>query len=120
MMRFQATGRVPQGIRPSSPLITLLEKIGGQYLGRILGLTVNESLGYSGSRQFTTGSQALNWLKPSDEVFGTFPADSWQIKNFNKVLTLDDLKASCSIFPESLSNAFPSLRSIPRTTRPKP
>lgn len=102
MARFQMTGRVPRGVTPSSPLITLLERIGPRDLGRITGVTVDERLGYAGSRTFQFAAQALRWVKPDAEVFGSFAAESWRMKAFAKVLTAVDLAACCAQFPADL------------------
>ena len=103
MMRYQATGKLPQGIKPVSPLIMLLERIGPRDLVAITGVTVDERLGYSGSRTFHTAAQALRWVKPAPEVFGTFYAESWRIKAFARELCLEDLAACCTGFPEQLA-----------------
>jgi hypothetical protein len=103
LVRYQRTGRLPQGIKPSSPLITLLEQIGGRDQLLIRGLTVDERLGYSGSRRFETATQAMHWLKPAPEVFGAFAAESWRIKSFARELSIEDLAACCAGFPAHLS-----------------
>jgi hypothetical protein len=120
MMRFQATGQLPSGVRPASPLITLLEQIGARDLPRIVGLTVDERLGYSGSRTFHTAAQALHWLKPAPEVFGSFPAESWRIKAYSQQLSLEDLKACCATFPESLLREHARLLREPQRRSPRP
>lgn len=102
MMLFQATGRLPTGVKPASPLITLLEQIGARDLRRIVGLTVDERLGYAGSRTFHTAAQAMTWLKPAPEVFGSFPAESWRMKAYSRQLYLEDLKACCTELPDAL------------------
>jgi len=120
MMRFQATGKLPSGIRPGSPLITLLEQIGARDLPFIVGLTVDKRLGYSGSRTFRTAAQALLWMKPAPEVFGFFPAESWRIKGFTQQLFLEDLKACCVSFPETIQSGHPSLLRQPRKRGSRP
>jgi len=103
------TGRLPQGVRPQSPLIDLLRALTPRDLLAIHGLTVDPRLGYQGSRQFHNAAQALNWLAPSDEVFDSFPAESWRHKGFSKRLTLRDLQANCAQFPEALLAHYPRL-----------
>lgn len=103
-IRFATTGKLPEGMRPSSPLISLLEGLGAANRMRIVGLVVDQRLGYSGSRRFANAEQAYRWIKPSDEVFGSFPAESWRIKRFDKQLTVADL-ASCGSVPEALMTA---------------
>lgn len=100
--RFVTTGQMPRGTRPESPLITLLESLGPRALGEIRGLTVDHRLGYTGSRTFAFGSQALRWAKPGDEVFGHFPAESWRDKRFSRRLTVEDLAECCAKFPHSM------------------
>lgn len=100
--RFVTTGQMPQGTRPASPLITLLESLGPRALGEIRGLTVDHRLGYTGSRTFAFGTQALRWVKPSDEVFGPFPAESWRDKRFQRTLTVEDLAECCAKLPHAL------------------
>lgn len=119
-MRFQATGKLPSGIRPSSPLITLLEQIGAQDLAGIRGLTVDMRLGYAGSRTFQTAGQALLWLKPAAEVFGSFPAESWRIKECTRQLFLEDLQECSENFPERLLQERKSLMRRPQRHSPRP
>lgn len=99
MMRFQATGALPSGIRPESPLITLLESIGLRDLGSFVGVTVDERLGYAGSRTFANAAHALRWAKPDTEVFGSFPADTWRMKVFVTRLELCTLIECCDRAP---------------------
>ena len=107
--RFQTTGQLPRGTRPQSPLITLLKALSPRDLSVVRGVTVNASLGYQGSRMFPFASQALRWVCPDDEVFGAFPAQSWQIAGFQKTLYLEDLAACCAEFPDRLFSAYPRL-----------
>ena len=102
MARFQRTGKLPAGIVPRSPLITLLERIGVRDLSLIVGVTVDHRLGYGGSRTFGSAAQALHWIKPSAEVFGSFPADSYCDKSFAKQLELTDLMACAQSVSESI------------------
>ena len=115
MMRFQRTGRLPEGVKPASPLITLLDRISPRDRVQIVGLRVDQRLGYSGSREFHTAAQALAWLRPAAEVFGTFYAECWRIKDFRSELYLDDLKSCCANFPEQLARRYKALcRQTPR------
>jgi len=113
MIRFQATGKMPRGVEPHSPLITLLESIGVRNLGHIIGLTVDSRLGYSGQRTFSTAAQALHWIKPTNEVFGSFPAEEWRIKNFVKILKVENLIECCTDIPEAIR-----LRNSTQHTKP--
>lgn len=113
-LRFMTTGKLPEGVRPTSPLISLLEGLGPRDLIHIHGVKVDERLGYLGSRTFHTAAQALLWIKPSPEVFGTFYAESWRIKAFAGPLTLDALAACCTQFPEQLlAKPAPARRPAP-------
>lgn len=107
--RFAATGQIPQSHRPKSPLIDLLRAIGPRGCEAIRGLQVSLPLGYAGSRRFASASQALNWLAPSDEVIGSYPAYSWQIRHFSKQLWLQDLEAASTEFPQRLYELYPRL-----------
>ncbi len=108
--RFVTTGRLPRGVRPQSPLIDLLRALAPRDRLSIRGVVVDARLGYQGRRQFHDAQQALNWLAPSDEVFGFFPAESWRIKQFQRALTLDDLVANCSGAPAHLLLKYPLLQ----------
>jgi hypothetical protein len=108
MIRFQRTGRLPQGVVPASPLITLLESIPASDRGYITGVTVDPRLGYNGNRIFSNAAQALLWLRPSPEVFGSFPAESWRDKHFQRQLTLDDLSACCAEIPKHVREGMES------------
>ncbi len=110
MARFRMTGQLPQGVKPKSPLITLLEAINPGDRGRIVGVRVGPELGYNGSRQFHTAAQALRWAKPKDEVFDSFPAASWQMGRFQKKLTIDDLAEQCANMPGDVLERYPHLR----------
>lgn len=118
-MRFATTGRLPQSTRPSSPLITLLQAISPRDLARLVGVQVDARLGYTGSRQFHYGPQVLNWIYPSDEVFGSFPADSWRDKRFTGPLYLETLAECCASFPPEFFKRYRQLcRPQPRSAAP--
>lgn len=120
LMRFRRTGQLPEGVKPSSPLITLLERISPRDRGQILGLRVDEGLGYAGSREFHTAAHALNWLKPAPEVFGTFYAESWRLKDFQRELFLEDLMSRSSCFPEHVVARYQALRRPAAPARLRP
>lgn len=109
LMNFQATGRLPDSTRPASPLITLLKALAPRDLARLVGVTVDARLGYTGSRQFHYGPQALTWAAPSSEVFGSFPAESWQDKRFVGPLYLETLAECCYEFPEEFFDRYRAL-----------
>ncbi len=110
-IRFVTTGRLPRVVRPESPLIDLLEKIGPRDRCRIVGVTIGPSLGYSGSRVFDTAEQALNWVRPRQEMLegDPWPAESWRDKRFAGPLALATLLASASSYPQDLSARHPRL-----------
>lgn len=120
MMLYQASGRLPRGSEPRSPLISLLEDIGVGFLGQIIGLVVGERLGYAGQRKFANASQALRWIKPSTEVFGTFPAESYRLNSFSGPLFIDDIVDCCDSFPGHVLDRCRHLRSAPRATHQSP
>lgn len=97
----------------------MLEQIGARDLRRIVGLTIDERLGYAGSRTFHTAAQAMTWLKPAPEVFGSFPAESWRMKAHSQQLYLEDVKACCTELPEALLRAHPSLLRERSTRSPR-
>lgn len=120
MMRYQATGKLPEGVVPRSPLITLLERIGPRDRIDLQGVVVDERLGYAGSRSFASAEQALRWLKPAPEVFGTFPAESFRLKHFATELSMDDLLPCCSRVPEGLAQRHVDLVRDSVRRRPRP
>lgn len=103
---FQMTGRLPQGVRPQSPLIDAILRIAPRDRARMIGFMVSPDLGYTGSRRFHTVSQALNWIAPDDEVFGAFPAESSRIKAFRKALSFEDIAKACAQVPEDILRKY--------------
>lgn len=112
-LRFVTTGRLPQGQRPQGPLVDLLKQIAPRDRIAMVGVTVDASLGYQGSRRFANAEQAFHWVHPSEEVFDSFPADSWRHKQFARRLGLEDLLARCERFPESLVQRYSRLCTSP-------
>lgn len=106
--RWKMTGRMPQGERPQGALIDLLQALSPRDRAGLRGVTVNPTLGYNGSRQFASGEQALRWAAPSAEVFGSFPAKSWQIHHVRR-LFLDDLLANTAQAPAGIRARYPQL-----------
>lgn len=109
MAKYQMTGKLPSGVAPQSPLIELFKLLGPGRLERIQGVTIDHRLGYEGSRFFGSAYQAMRWVHPAPEVFGTFPAESWRIKSFSSKLYLDDLLACASNYPSTLIDECPHL-----------
>lgn len=118
MARYRATGKAPQFSTPSSPLITLLQSLYPRELAQITAVRVNDRLGYQGGRQFHNAAQALTWLVPVNHG-SHIPSESWQIKRFQKVLTVDDLAQNARI-PSTVIEAWwrrhPQLASLRQTT----
>lgn len=110
--RFHMTGQLPAMVRPKSPLITLLEALTPRERMAIVGLTVNERLGYLGNRQFHTAEVALRWLKPDSEMLTaqSWPAESHRIKRFAGSIYLDELVIHSSRVPDGLLARYPRLR----------
>ena len=107
-MRWQTTGRLPRGEKPEGALISLLQALTPRDRMALRGVTVDRSLGYNGSRQFGSAEQALRWAAPDAEVFGTFPAKSWQVRTVVRV-TLDDLLANTANAPQGIRERYPHL-----------
>ena len=84
MIEFEQTGRLPNAVQPSSPLITFLESLPPRERLSIVNVRLHPSLGYSTSAQFANASQLLNYLKPKSWMTGSWPAESYRIRNFNK------------------------------------
>ena len=119
-VRFMATGQLPDTVKPSSPLIDLLLKLSPRDRMAIVGLTVDPSLGYSGSRIFGNAEQALRWIRPEAKMLRSesYPARSWQDKRFTGPITLDTLLEKASSYPPGLQRAYPLL--CARPARPAP
>ena len=107
-MRWQATGRLPRGDKPEGALISLLQSLSPRDRIALRGVTVDRLLGYNGSRQFGSAEQALRWAAPEAEVFGSFPAKSWQVRTVMRV-TLDDLLAKTAQAPAGIRERYPHL-----------
>lgn len=118
-MDFVTTGRPPRLAQQSDcPLLALLTAIPAGYLSRIVGITVDQSLGYTGRRTFHNAAQALHWIRPSEVMLESEfnPAESWRDKRFAKPLYIEDLLEKCTSYPETLLGACGRLRRpAPRT-----
>lgn len=89
--RYQLTGRLPEVHVSRSPLITLMEAVGPRFLAQLRRVTIDQRLGYSGSRDFQWGSQVMRWLKPPGDSIHAPLSESWRIKRFQQRLYLEDL-----------------------------
>lgn len=110
-------GQPVQTVRPSSPLLSLLDMIAPRDRMSIRALHVDAALGYGGSRLFHNAQQAMLWLRPHDEVLAgeTWPAESCRIRSFNRRLYLDDLAGNCAQLPQQLLARYPGLRAPGRS-----
>lgn len=123
LAKFMRTGKLPQMHVADSPLIRLLLAVGKGHLHMFRGVTVDETLGYTGSRTFPTAAAALHWLQPPSAVDAWHPAESYRIKRgLVRELTLDDLLAKCTgAPPEAVLNQLKHLRApAPALPRAEP
>lgn len=106
MMRFKATGKLPEIWHPDSPLIRLLESISPRDRLQVRVIRLSPELGYTGNHLFHSAEQLLRWLKPpAGLVEGeSCAAESCRIKAFTQEVTLDDLAKASQQFPETLLN----------------
>ncbi|WP_371436325.1 hypothetical protein [Polaromonas sp.] len=109
--QFSMSGRLPQMVEPKSPLIDLLLKLSPRDRIAIVGLTVDPTLGYNGSRQFHNAEQALRWARPEPEMLQarSWPAESWRLKGFAHKLTLETLLGKASRAPQGIEKRYPAL-----------
>lgn len=113
--RWKTTGQLPRGETPKGPLIDLLRALSPRDRASLRGVTVSAALGYNGHRQFASAEQALRWAAPDTEVFGSFPAKSWQRHSVQR-LTLDDLLEHTASAPANIRERYPRLcRATPST-----
>jgi hypothetical protein len=108
--RFVATGRLPQGVTPRSPLLDAVRAIAPQDRVLLRGFVITQALGYSGRHEFATVAHALHWLAPSDMVFGSFPAEAFRIKSFTEALSVADVLGACTHTPPDVQQRYSSSR----------
>ncbi|WP_415912467.1 hypothetical protein [Neptuniibacter sp. QD37_11] len=106
LVRFNATGRLPNSVRPVSPLISILEEISPRDRLEIKGIRISQ-LGYMTDQVWQNAEQLYRWLKPDSEVIGAYPAGSRQDKRFNRPLSLQDIKDNSHTFPPHLEAKIP-------------
>lgn len=94
MMDFQVTGRRPNAVRPTSPLITYLESIPPHERARMQNVRLSPTLGYQSGMRFPNAEQMLRYLKPSQWVVGTWPAESYRIQGFRRPITDEMFQAA--------------------------
>lgn len=109
-LRFITTGKLPQPITPASPLITLLKQLSPRDLAQLEDVTIDSRLGYTGSRTFRYGSQALRWAAPLEELFNeSWPAEVARLKHGQAVVYVDELIACCKRYPRDLATRYARL-----------
>lgn len=94
MIDYQVSGKLPNAVCPTSPLIIYLESINARERQRIMNVRLSPSLGYQSGAQFSNAQMMLNYLKPSAWVVGTWPAEACRIKSFNKMISKDGFDAA--------------------------
>ena len=94
LMDFQMTGRLPNAVQPSSPLITFLESLTPRDRLQMVGVRLSPKLGYQSGAQFGNAEQMLRYLKPRPWVAGSWPAESCRIKSFRATITKSDFEAA--------------------------
>lgn len=87
VMDYHMKGKLPNAIRPTSPLISYLESIAPRDRQNIKNVRLSPKLGYQSGAQFRNAEQMLRYLKPRDYVVGNWPAESVRIKAFNTKIT---------------------------------
>ena len=107
--RFQATGELPQGVTPISPLIALLEEITQRSRIRIRNIHLHPQLGYLSGARFSNAELLLRWLKPAAVMYGPWPAESARIKQFRRTLCIQDLHRHSRVVPAVIHMANGSL-----------
>ena len=87
MMDYQLRGKMPEAIRPSSPLITYLEKFSARERIEKKNVRLSPKLGYHSGAVFSNAQTMLMYLKPSEYLVGSWPAESARIKSFTTTIT---------------------------------
>jgi hypothetical protein len=99
-MNYLTQGKLPHLVKPSSPLITLLESLTPRMRQEIRGVRLHPELGYNTNIQFNTAEQLLRYLKPNEYIKPeTSPAEQYRIKHFNKPLRVKELLAHSTKHP---------------------
>jgi hypothetical protein len=101
LMDFRHSGKRPTPSIPSSPLITLLETLTPRDRQEIKGVRIT-TLGYNNGMVWANAEQLYRWIKPSSRVFGSYPADGYMDRRFNKKLVVNDLLDSSTKYPDQL------------------
>ncbi|KZX78303.1 hypothetical protein A3715_10640 [Oleiphilus sp. HI0009] len=84
---FLVSGKLPQTTTPCSPLISYLERIPPRERAVPRLVKLHPKLGYESVASFSSLQQMLNYLKPSNQVIGSWPAESRRNKRFNSQIT---------------------------------
>lgn len=94
--------QLPEVVEPSSPLISLIERIEKADRGMIWHVRLSPSLGYNSDLSFPTANALLKFLKPGPFMYGSWPADELRIKDFNQEIDICVLLAHCEKYPRVL------------------
>lgn len=87
LVKFHSTGKLPNAVSPSSPLITYLESLSPRDRIKITNVRLSPKLGYQSNAQFASAQAMLNYLKPNAWIVGSWPAESCRIKGFTARIT---------------------------------
>lgn len=117
MMAFQIRGRLPQGIKPASPLLAALRRIAPMDRSRMLGFVIGVDLGYQCAQRFPSVAHAMHWLAPAEEVFGSFPAEACRLKAFSKALSFEDVASACQTVPDDVIRRYGNLSALQESVR---
>lgn len=108
MMDFQSRGTLPK-MRDAyeTPLLRLLKKLSPRMRMEIQAVKLGPHLGYRCDHQFRNAEMLFKWLGGYGQLgeWETLPSESLAIKNFGKVLSVEDLKRASTSFPEPLSRS---------------
>jgi len=85
-MDFLIRRKMPDAIKPASPLITYLESKSPLERSRMVNVKLGSSLGYESGAAFDSGASMLRYLKPKVWVVGSWPARSCQNLSFRTVI----------------------------------
>lgn len=86
-MDFAIRRKLPNTVKPTSPLITYLEAIPPRKRIEIKNVRLSPKLGYLSGAQFPNAQALLSYLKPSGYMIGSWPAESARIKQFSRPIT---------------------------------
>lgn len=106
MMDYQVSGKMPDVVAPSSPLITYLESVSPRDRVRMTSVNLSPKLGYNSGMQFHNAQMMLNYLKPAPWMSGSWPAKSLQIGSFRTTITDELFKSEQKNLDAGMSPSF--------------